>query len=81
VVRDHDGMNDPSRACVLPAFPLPACTRYAGTTRRYVRGKAKKCVMAPLGKPFDYPFGSWTTRSVGVPVAGGLVLSSCQRHP
>jgi hypothetical protein len=76
-------MNDQSRAWVLPAFCLPTYTRYTGTTRCYLRGEAGKYVMAPLGKPFDHPFGSWVTRSAcaGVPEAGELVLSSLRPDP
>ena len=56
---DHDDMNDdPSLACVVHAFSPLAYTRYVGTTRCYMKGKAAKYVMASLGKPFDHPFGS-----------------------
>jgi hypothetical protein len=66
-----DEMNDQLRircACLLPTY-----TRYTGTTRCYMRGKAEKYVMAPLAKPFDCPIGSWVTWSTCIPEAGGLV--------
>jgi hypothetical protein len=76
--RCMDVMNDLSRACIAPAFSPPT---YNGTTASYMRGKVAKYLIAPLGKPFDHPFGSWMTRSAYVPEAGGIFLPSRQPNP
>jgi hypothetical protein len=73
-----DVMNDLSRACIVPAFSLPT---YTGTTVYYMRGKVAKYLIAPLGKPFDHPLGSWMTLSACVPEAGGIILPSRRPNP
>ncbi|KAN0131788.1 hypothetical protein V8E53_010316 [Lactarius tabidus] len=47
----------------------------------YMRGKVAKYLIAPLGKPFDHPLGSWMTLSACVPEAGGIILPSRRPNP